>query len=353
MELAATPPAARRDGHPRDRLGRRPRDLRISVIDRCNFRCPYCMPKETYGDDYEFLPPADYLTFAEIEAVCCAMVALGVAKIRLTGGEPLLRPGISTLVEALAAIDGIDDLALTTNGFLLPQHAARLKDAGLHRVTVSLDSLDPRVFAEMNGLGLSIERVLEGIAAARQVGLTPIKLNAVVQRGVNDHTVVDLVRHFRGTGVTVRFIEYMDVGTLNQWDGATVVPSAELMRAIDAEFPLEPVPAAYGGEVAERYRLRDGSGEVGFISSITQPFCGSCTRARLATDGKLYTCLFSGAGTDLRQTLRSAAAEGELMSLLERIWSDRQDRYSEERAEVAAHVAQRDTERVEMFQIGG
>ena len=311
------------------------------------------MPKDTYGDDYQFLPAEEYLTFAEIERLCRAAVRLGVAKLRLTGGEPLLRPNVATLIESLVAIDGIDDVALTTNGLLLAQNAAQLREAGLQRVTVSLDSLDPEVFATMNGLGLPLERVLEGVEAARQVELTPIKLNAVVQRGVNDHTVVDIVRHFRHTGAAVRFIEYMDVGTLNRWDGGAVVPSAELVSAISAVFPLEPVAAAYHGEVAERYRLRDGSGEVGFISSISQPFCGTCTRARLATDGKLYTCLFSGIGTDLRPALRRGANEGELVSLLEGIWSRRDDRYSEERAQVADHVAQRAARRVEMYQIGG
>ncbi len=355
MALDGAPVRATGDrlGAAGDRFGRQLRDLRISVIDRCNFRCPYCMPKETYGDDYEFLAPDEYLTFAEIERLSRAAVQLGVTKLRLTGGEPLLRPDVATLVAALVAIDGIEDVALTTNGFLLSQHAAALRAAGLHRVTVSLDTLDPDVFAAMNGLGLPLARVLDGVEAARAAGLTPIKVNAVVQRGVNDHTVVDLVRHFRHTGVTVRFIEYMDVGTLNRWAGGAVVPSAELMRAIAAEFPLEPLAAAYHGEVAERYRLRDGSGEVGFISSISQPFCGSCTRARVSTDGKIYTCLFGGIGTDLKAALRGGADESEMVALLAGIWTRRDDRYSEERARVAEHVAQRDARRVEMYQIGG
>lgn len=348
VALAGGPPAG-----PDDRYGRQLRDLRISIIDRCNFRCPYCMPKETYGDDYQFLPQDEYLTFDEIERLCRAAVQLGVTKIRLTGGEPLLRPEVPALVESIVAIDGIDDVALTTNGFLLAQHATTLREAGLHRVTVSLDSMDPDVFAAMNGLGLPLERVLDGLKAARDAGLSPLKVNAVVQRGVNDHTVVDLVRHFRHTGVTVRFIEYMDVGTLNRWDGNTVVLSAELMRAIAAEFPIEPVAAAYHGEVAERYLLSDGSGEVGFISSVSQPFCGSCTRARVSADGKIYTCLFAGVGTDLRPALRGGADQAELVAMLAGIWKSRDDRYSEERAQITEHTAQRDARRVEMYQIGG
>ena len=336
-----------------DRHGRSIRDLRISVIDRCNFRCPYCMPKETYGDDYQFLPSTDYLSFAEIARVTRLAACLGVTKVRLTGGEPLLRARLEELVAELAEIDTITDLALTTNGFLLAEHAQALRQAGLHRVTVSLDSVDPAVFAEMNGLGIPIDRIRAGIDAALQVGLAPVKVNAVIQRGVNEHTAVDLVRYFHGRGVVVRFIEYMDVGNRNQWDNQLVVPSAELVKRISAEFPLEPMAAAYRGEVAERYRLVDGGGEVGFISSISQPFCGSCTRARLSTDGKVYTCLFSGTGTDLRASLREGASNAQMLDLLNHIWSKREDRYSEERSQVAAFAARRQAKKVEMYQIGG
>jgi cyclic pyranopterin phosphate synthase len=314
------------------------------------------MPKETYGDDYRFLPTSDYLTFPEIARVVRAAAAMGVSKVRLTGGEPLLRPGLAELVAQLAQIEPITDLALTTNGFLLAEHAAQLHAAGLQRVTVSLDSVDPQVFAAMNGLGMPLARVLGGIQAALEVGLTPLKLNAVIQRGVNDHTAVDLIRHFHGTGVVVRFIEYMDVGNRNQWENQLVVPSADLMKTISSEFALEPVAAAYSGEVAGRYRLSDGGGEIGFISSISQPFCGDCTRARLSTDGKLYTCLFSGLGTDVSAALRGDGDDeddGKIRDVMQTIWSNRDDRYSEERSAVAAFAARRREKKVEMYQIGG
>ena len=336
----------------RDTFHRPLRDLRISVIDRCNFRCPYCMPKDTYGDDYQFLPPADYLSFAEVTRLVRLFVAHGVTKVRLTGGEPLLRPGLPELVASLTRISGIEDLALTTNGYLLAEHAAALRAAGLQRVTVSLDSVDPDVFARMNGLGIPIDRVLAGIARAQEVGLAPIKLNAVVQRGVNDHTVPDLVRRFAGEPVAIRFIEYMDVGNRNGWDPAGVVPSAELQAAIDEEFPLQPVAAAYRGEVARRYRIAGTDTEVGFVSSISQPFCSDCSRARLSTDGHFYTCLFAWQGTDLRTPLRAGADDAQLAALLGDVWRRRVDRYSEQRAAVTRFKRERQR-KIEMYQIGG
>ena len=336
----------------RDTMGRPLRDLRISVIDRCNFRCPYCMPKETYGDDYQFLPPAKYLSFAEVERLVRVFVAHGVTKVRLTGGEPLLRRGLPELIAALARIPEIEDLALTTNGYLLAEHAAALHAAGLQRVTVSLDSTDPETFALMNGLGIPIDRVLGGIEQARAVGLAPIKLNAVVQRGVNEHTVLDLVRSFAGQAMAIRFIEYMDVGNRNGWDPAMVVSSAELRALIEQEFPLEAVAAAYRGEVAQRYRIVGTSTEIGFVSSISQPFCSACSRARLSTDGQFYTCLFAWRGTDLRTPLRAGASDAELSELIGSVWRRRVDRYSEERAEVTSFERTRGR-KIEMYQIGG
>ena len=336
----------------RDRFARPLRDLRISVIDRCNFRCPYCMPKDTYGDDYQFLPPAEYLSFAEVARLVRAAVTLGVTKVRLTGGEPLLRPGLAELIAALAAIPEIDDLALTTNGYLLAEQAAALRAAGLQRVTVSLDSTDPEVFARMNGLGIPIDRVLAGIARAQEVGLAPLKLNAVVQRGVNDHTVLDLVRAFAGQEVAIRFIEYMDVGNRNGWDPGAVVTSAELKAVIEQEFPLTAVAPGYRGEVAQRYRVAGTGTEIGFVSSISAPFCHDCSRARLSTDGKLYTCLFAWQGTDLRTPLRGGAGDAELTELIAGVWRGRSDRYSEERAEVNRFQRRR-ARKIEMYQIGG
>ena len=336
----------------RDTFGRPLRDLRISVIDRCNFRCPYCMPKDTYGDDYQFLPQDDYLTFAEVERLVRLFVAHGVSKVRLTGGEPLLRPGLAQLVAALARIPGIDDLALTTNGYLLAEHAPALRAAGLNRVTVSLDSVDPETFAQMNGLGVPIDRVLAGIRRAQEVGLAPVKFNAVVQRGINDHTVLDLVDAFADQEVAIRFIEYMDVGNRNGWDAAMVVPSAELKAAIERRYDLQPVTAAYRGEVARRYRLAGRSAEIGFVSSISTPFCSDCSRARLSTDGKLYTCLFAWRGTDLGTPLRAGASDRELAELIGGVWRNRTDRYSEERAQVTEFEQARER-KIEMYQIGG
>jgi cyclic pyranopterin phosphate synthase len=329
----------------RDTLGRPLRDLRISVTDRCNFRCVYCMPKEIFGRGYRFLDRRELLTFEEIERVARISVGLGVRKLRLTGGEPLLRRELETLVRALAALDV--DLALTTNGSLLAAKAEALARAGLMRVTVSLDSLDDAVFQAMNDVDFPVTRVVAGIEAASAAGMG-VKINCVVRRGLNEGGVVDMARFFHGTGHALRFIEYMDVGTTNGWRLDDVVPAAELVRAIDAELPLEPVEPAYRGEVARRWRYRDGGGEVGFIASVTQPFCGDCTRARLSAEGRLYTCLFSARGHDLRALLRGGASDEELAERLGGIWSRRSDRYSERRtAETAA------APKVEMSYIGG
>ena len=332
-----------------DKFGRPFRDLRISITDRCNFRCPYCMPEEIYGDRYEFLPRADLLTFEEITRLARIMVGLGAVKVRVTGGEPLVRSQVERLIGQLAGVDGVRDLAMTTNGYLLASKAQTLKDAGLRRLTVSLDSLDEEVFAQMNGRGFGPQRVLEGIEAAEKAGLAPIKINAVVQKGVNDHTIVDLARHFKGSGHTVRFIEYMDVGTLNGWRLDDVVPAEEMVSLIDAEMPLEPVESSYRGEVAERYRYRDGDGEIGIIASVTKPFCGDCTRLRLSPDGSIYTCLFTSVGMDLRGPLRAGASDAELARLVSGRWGVRDDRYSEERAS----MTERPREKVEMYHIGG
>ena len=334
-----------------DRLGRPLRDLRISVTDRCNFRCPYCMPEEIFGERYQFLPRARILRFEEILRLARLFVGLGARKLRITGGEPLVRAQLPVLVEGLAKLDGVQDLALTTNGVLLPQHARALADAGLDRVTVSLDSLDPEIFARMSGGRGSVEQVLAGIAAAEQAGLAPIKLNCVVQRGVNDEAPLALARHFRGSGHIVRFIEYMDVGTLNGWDPAQVVPAREVLDGIAAELPLEPVDPDYAGEVARRYRYRDGSGEIGVIASVTQPFCGDCTRARLSAEGSLFTCLFGSRGTDLKTPLRDGASDNVLLARIQEAWSQRSDRYSEQRHQ--ARAAGAEPPRVEMYQIGG
>src|SRR5262245_49709401 len=288
----------------KDRASRPLRDLRISVIDRCNFRCPYCMPEELFGEHHKFLPRSHWLTTGEIKRVASLFLQLGVTKIRLTGGEPLLRRDIVDIVAALAALDGVEDLALTTNGMRLAEHAAELKAAGLKRLTVSLDSLDEQVFRDMNGGRGDLDTVLAGIKAARRVGFAPIKINAVIERGKNDHTALDLVEHFRGTDTIVRFIEYMDVGTLNHWRPEQVVPSKELLARIAARWPVEPRDSNYRGEVATRYVFKDGKGEIGFISSVSAPFCGDCMRARLSADGTVYTCLFAAQGTNLRAPLR-------------------------------------------------
>ena len=334
-----------------DKMHRPMRDLRVSVTDRCNFRCPYCMPAEVYGDRYQFLPKPQVLAFEEIARLVGLFAQLGVNKVRLTGGEPLVRADLDRLVDMLSHIDGVDDLTLTTNGYLLARQVQGLKDAGLRRITVSLDSLDEDVFRKMNGRGYGTERVLRGIQRADQVGLSPIKINCVVQRGVNDHTIVDVARHFRGTGHIVRYIEYMDVGNINGWDQSQVVSAAEIVDAINAEFPVEPVDANYRGEVAKRYRYLDGEGEIGIIASVSQPFCGDCTRARLSTDGKLFTCLFAGQGKDLREPLRAGATDQEMLDLISGVWGARVDRYSEERFDLVA--TGRPRRKIEMYQIGG
>ena len=332
-------------------MGRPLKDLRISVTDRCNFRCTYCMPAEIFGESYKFLPKNEILSFEEIARLARIFVEFGVNKLRITGGEPLLRTDLHILIAMLTGMPGLEDLTLTTNAYLLPQQARQLKDAGLQRITISLDTLDDEVFKEMNGRGISIDRVLQGIDAAAAVGLAPIKINAVVQKGVNDHTVVELARYFKNSGHIVRFIEYMDVGNRNGWKWDQVVPAAEIVQQIDAEMPLEPVDSNYPGEVANRYRYRDGQGEIGVISSVSQPFCANCTRSRLSTDGKLYTCLFASTGVSLRDEMRAGASDDDLKNLIARIWTRRTDRYSEERTELAS--LQNVPAKVEMYQIGG
>ena len=330
----------------RDRLGRPLRDLRISVTDRCNFRCVYCMPKEVFGRDYRFLPRGELLTFEEIARVARVFARQGVEKVRITGGEPLVRRDVVRLVAQLAEIDGLD-LTMTTNGALLAAHASALRDAGLTRVTVSLDSLDDEVFRAMNDADFPVARVLEGIDAAAAAGL-PVKVNAVVKRAVNDDAVLDLARYFRRSGHVLRFIEYMDVGHSNGWRLDDVVSAEEIVARIDAAFPLEPVEPRYRGEVARRWRYRDGAGEIGVIASVTQPFCGDCTRARISADGKLFTCLFGVRGHDLRTPLRAGATDDELARQVEAIWGRRTDRYSELRTAETV-----DLPKVEMSYIGG
>jgi cyclic pyranopterin phosphate synthase len=346
-DIAALPLTAR----PRDTLDRPLHDLRISVMDRCNFRCPYCMPKEQFHENYKFLKPAERLSFEEIVRLTQLFVKLGVKKVRLTGGEPLLRANLPELIGELTTLDGIQDVALTTNGVLLSKHAAELKAAGLKRVTVSLDTLDPEVFARMSGGFRGVEQVLAGIDAALDAGLTPIKINSVVQRGVNDHTVLALVERFRHTQVIVRFIEYMDVGSRNLWQLERVVPSRDLLATINARWPTRAAQENYHGEVAERYVYEDGRGEIGFISSVSEPFCGACTRARLSSEGVFYTCLFATGGTDLRAPLRDGASDAELLDIIRGVWSKRTDRYSELRAGIRSSEVP--LKKIEMHYIGG
>ncbi|MDH3612734.1 MAG: GTP 3',8-cyclase MoaA [Gammaproteobacteria bacterium] len=335
----------------RDALSRPLHDLRISLLDRCNFRCPYCMPETEFHEDYEFLTRSQRLTHEEILKVAGVATGLGVSKIRLTGGEPLLDKKLPDLVRGLAALPGVEDLALTTNAMLLAPAAAELADAGLHRVTISLDSLDEQVFKTMSGGRGDLQTVLNGVNAAEQAGLSPIKINVVVERGVNDHTVLDLLEHFRGTGHIVRLIEFMDVGNRNGWRRNQVVPSKELLAMVQQRWSMRPLDRNYPGEVARRYQYVDGEGEIGFISSVTEPFCGSCSRARLSSDGMLYTCLFATQGTDLREPIRNGVADEELGDILSRIWLQRADRYSElRRSDVAEHHA---LSKVEMYRIGG
>ncbi len=334
-------------GEPTDTFHRPLRDLRVSVTDRCNFRCVYCMPKEVFGRDYQFLPRAEILSFEEIERLVRVFVGLGVQKVRLTGGEPLVRRNIERLVEKLAPIGDID-LTLTTNGSLLAGKARALRDAGLNRVTVSLDSLDDEVFKRMNDVDFPASRVLEAIDVAEAVGLAPIKINTVVKRGINEHSILPMARHFRGTGRIVRFIEYMDVGSSNGWRLDDVVSAREIVATIDRELPLEPIGKNYPGEVAERWRYKDGSGEIGVIASVTQPFCGECTRARLSADGSLYTCLFATQGHDLRGPLRAGASDTDLAETIASVWTAREDRYSELRSGDTAGL-----KKIEMSFIGG
>ena len=330
-----------------DRRGRPLRDLRISVTDRCNFRCTYCMPKEVYGRDFQFLERAQLLNFDEIHRLVRIFRDHGIEKIRITGGEPLVRRQLEKLIELLAREPGLD-LTLTTNASLLKQKARALKDAGLHRVTVSLDSLDDAVFRAMNDVDFPVAKVLEGIEEADRVGLRPLKINMVVKRGSNDQSVVDMARYFKGSGHILRFIEFMDVGHTNGWKMQHVVPSRELVSRIHAEFPLESLDPNYTGEVAERWRYQDGSGEIGFISSVTQAFCKDCTRARLSAEGSLYTCLFATQGTDLRKLIRSGAGDAEISETIARVWRARTDRYSEIRTEETSK-----SRKVEMSYIGG
>jgi cyclic pyranopterin phosphate synthase len=337
--------------NPLDRLGRPLHDLRISVMDRCNFRCPYCMPKEQFHEHYRFLKSAERMSFEEIARLARLFAQLGVQKLRLTGGEPLLRANLADLVGDLTSIPGIEDIALTTNGVLLAQHAVDLHANGLKRVTVSLDTLDEVIFKSMSGGFSALPQVLGGIEAALAAGLSPVKINAVIERGLNDHTAEALVERFRGRPVIVRFIEFMDVGNRNDWSLDKVVPSAELVERLRRRWPMHAIAENYSGEVAERWRFDDGSGEIGFISSVTQPFCGACSRARISSEGKFYTCLFATEGLDLRSPIRQGASDAELLQMIRATWLNRGDRYSEQREELRGLGTHE--HKIEMFYIGG
>jgi cyclic pyranopterin phosphate synthase len=337
--------------NPLDRLGRPLHDLRISVMDRCNFRCPYCMPKEQFHENYQFLKSRERLAFDEIVRLTKIFAGLGVRKVRLTGGEPLLRTNLADLVGDLTSVAGIEDIALTTNGVLLANHAVDLRANGLKRITVSLDTLDKDIFTRLSGGFGALDQVLAGIDAAIAAGLTPVKINAVIERGVNDRTALDLVERFRGTPVIVRFIEFMDVGNRNHWRPEMVVPSRELAARVNERWPMHPVSENYRGEVAQRWRFDDGGGEVGFISSISQPFCGACSRARLSSEGKFYTCLFATQGIDLRAPMRQGADDAELLSIIRGAWLGRTDRYSELREELRRDTPE--SKKIEMYYIGG
>lgn len=336
----------------RDTFDRPLRDLRISVTDRCNFRCPYCMPADIFGERYRFLPKPELLTFEEITRLTRIIVRLGAVKLRLTGGEPLLRQDIERLLAMLDALDGVEDLAMTTNAYLLPQKIAVLKAAGLKRLTISLDTLDDAIFRQMNGGRSGVDKVLAGIDAAEAAGFSPLKINAVVQRGVNDHTLVDLARFFKERGHILRFIEYMDVGNKNGWQMEEVVPAREIVERLHAAMPLEAVASNYYGEVARRYRYVDGGGEIGLICSVTQPFCGSCTRMRLSPEGMIFTCLFATEGISLRDPMRAGATDAELEKIIRQIWGARIDRYSEIRSSLTDEMRDQ-REKVEMYHIGG
>ena len=335
-----------------DQFSRPLRDLRISVTDRCNFRCPYCMPAEIFGERYQFLPKPQLLSFEEIARLTRIIVRLGAVKLRLTGGEPLLRQDIERLVSMLDSIEGVDDLAMTTNAYLLPQKIDALRAAGLKRLTISMDTLDDDIFRQMNGGRSGVEKVLEGIAAAETAGYTPLKINCVAQRGVNDHTLIDLARFFKARGHILRFIEYMDVGNKNNWKMEQVVSGREIVERIHAAMPLEAVASNYFGEVARRYRYVDGGGEIGVICSVTQPFCGSCTRMRLSPEGQIFTCLFAIEGASLRDPLRAGASDDELEDIIRQTWGDRIDRYSEIRSSLTEEARDR-RNKVEMYHIGG
>lgn len=339
------------EGFVADTCGRPLQDLRISLLDRCNFRCPYCMPAAEYNEDYRFLSKSERLSHDEIFRVARIAVGLGVTKLRVTGGEPLLDKNVASLVARLAELDGVDDLALTTNGVLLAPVAQKLADAGLHRVTVSLDSISNDIFSAMSGNRGDLDKVFAGLSAAEKAGLSPIKINVVVQRGVNDHVILDILERFRGTGHIVRLIEFMDVGNRNGWSPDQVVPSRETLKSIQARWPLRPVGRNYPGEVARRYQYLDGKGEIGFISSVTEPFCGSCSRARLSADGTLYTCLFATDGTSLRETLRDGSDDAAVAGVLTRVWLKRSDRYSELRE--PEPVEKPLVNKIEMYRMGG
>ena len=338
-----------------DKLDRPVRDLRISVTDRCNFRCTYCMPAEIFGEKYEFLPRPHILSFEEIKRLAKIFAFAGVSKLRITGGEPLVRANLPELISGLSSIDGIDDIAMTTNGYLLAKYAQELKDAGLNRLTISLDAINEDIFKKMSGRTQGPKNTLEGIKIASELGFDPIKINVVVQRGVNDNTLVDTARYFKGTGAIVRFIEFMDVGTKNGWELSQVVTSEEVIDMIGAKFPLEAIEANYDGEVASRYRYLDGEGEIGVISSVSDPFCGSCSRARLSTDGKLVTCLFATGGIDLKSALRSDASDADIAEIIAKVWNGRDDRYSDLRSKNTEFNtgSSIDGDKVEMYYIGG
>lgn len=353
MSPDATNPSATEStsGELLDTLNRPLQDLRISLLDQCNFRCPYCMPEAKYNSDYQFLTRKQRLTHAEILRIARIAVQLGVSKLRLTGGEPLLDKNVASLIASLSSIDGVTDMALTTNAMLLAPVARDLADAGLQRITVSLDSLDEQIFSDMSGGRGDLRTVLNGIEAAEAAGLTPTKINVVVQKGVNDHTVLPLLEAFRGSGRVVRFIEFMDVGNRNGWTMEQVVSSKELLKMIQSRWPIRPVGRSYPGEVARRYQYLDGEGEIGFISSVTEPFCGACSRARLSADGVLYTCLFATRGTDLREPLRSGASDAEIAEIVKNVWLRRTDRYSEMRRPESTREFP--LQKVEMYRMGG
>lgn len=325
------------------------RDLRISVTDRCNFRCVYCMPREIFGPDFAFLPREAILSFEEIQRLARAFVDLGVRKLRITGGEPTVRHELETLIEMLAGVEGVEDIAMTTNAVLLPYKAEALKDAGLGRITISLDAIDDEAFGVVNGVGFPVSRVLDGIEAAEEAGLSPIKINMVVKRGMNDHQILPMADHFRHSGHVLRFIEFMDVGNTNGWRLDDVVPATEIVETIHERWPIEPLEPNYTGEVAQRWRYVDGAGEIGIVASVTQPFCRTCTRARLTADGELFTCLFAAQGRDLKALLRSGASDDEIKAELTGIWQRRGDRYSELRTAETAELKPK----AEMSRLGG